>query len=102
MEARDVVDDFCDSAGAMADRVDRLSRDRLVHSSFAGSSPDRPCDPADHRAPTSRLVRVGSSRSARLYGDLVVANLLSCSDQSRIANGSFGSFMDCIILRLLD
>ena len=55
VEVRDVVDDFCNSLGAMADRVDRLSCDRLVHSPSTGSGFGRACDPADHRASTSCL-----------------------------------------------
>ena len=54
----DVMDDICNSACAVADRVDRLSCDRLVHSPSIGGGFGRTCDPADHRAlqTFSRLV----------------------------------------------
>jgi hypothetical protein len=55
VEAHDVVDDFCNSIGAVADWVDRLSRNRLVHSPSSRGGFGRTRDPADHRSPTSRL-----------------------------------------------
>ena len=54
-EAHDAVDDLRNSSGAVASWLDRLPRDRLVHSPSPGLGPGRPCHPIDHRAQTSRL-----------------------------------------------
>lgn len=63
-EAYYVVDDLCNYIGAMADRLDRLSCDRLVHSPSIGGGFGRTSDPADHRASTSRLAEIRSPRVA--------------------------------------